>query len=159
MLRIHTDSALKLSGLLWSQCSLKDIVVTLVAHHLQWLDREDTLLALLINMYVHLLECYSILQSLLVNHVADGVLLCSLDTGSRIIPLGANHVDGIPALSHGLLPLSQILGQLVVVLAQSLKALSLLVVELLVVVVKLSLHGVVRSNLSNRVLDYLHPTL
>ena len=67
-------------------------------------------------------------------------------------------MDGIPTLCHSFLPLSDVLSQTVVVGLELVVTGSLLGVELVIVVVELTLHGVVRSDSGDRVLDGLHPT-
>ena len=75
VLRIHTDGALVLSGLLGRMYSLEGVVITLFLHHLQRLDREDMLLAVRVGIDVDLLNGNSIFKTLLVDDVAQGVLL------------------------------------------------------------------------------------
>ena len=79
VLRIHAHSTLEVTSLLWSKCCLKDEVVAITANHLQRLNREYALLALLIDMYIYLFEGYSIIESLLVNNITKSVLLSCLD--------------------------------------------------------------------------------
>ena len=120
---------------------------------------EDALLAVLVGIDIDLLQSDGIVKTLLVDDVLQVILLASLSTNSGEVPVGADHADGIPALGHSLLPLGNVLGQFVVVFGNLLKALSLFVVELLVVVVELTLHRVVRSDLGDRVSDDLEPAL
>ena len=133
VLWIHTDGRLVLTELTGSQISLEGIVVTIVTRHLQWLYIEHFLLAVLIDADVHLLQSDSIVETLLVDDVLNVVRTTCLATRCREIPLAADYVDGIPTLGNGFLPLSDILGQTIVVLREFLEALSLFLVELRIV--------------------------
>ena len=159
MLRIHTDGTLVLSELCWRQCSLEGKVVTITASHLQRFYREDFLLALFIEADVDLLETDGIVETLLVDDILYIVLLSGLSTRRGEVPFSTYHVDSIPTLNNCFLPLGDLLGQTVVILGNLLEALGLLVVELLVVVIELTLHGIMRCNLGDRVLNNLNPAL
>ena len=115
VLRIHTDGRLVLTELTGSQISLEGIVVTIVTCHLQWLYIEHFLFTVLIDADVHLLQSDSIVETLLVDDVLNVVRTTCLATRCREIPLAADYVDGIPTLGNGFLPLSDILGQTIVV--------------------------------------------
>ena len=68
-------------------------------------------------------------------------------------------MDTIPTLSNALLPECNLLSQSIVVSAQLLEAGCLLVIELIIVVIQLTLHCVMRSDSSDRILYYLDPLL
>ena len=116
VLRIHADGRLVLSELAGRERSFEGEVVAFLLNHLQRLYVVYLLVAVLVEANVDLLQAYSIVQALLVDDVLDSVLPTSLATGSGEVPLTANHVDGIPTLGNGFLPLSNVLSQLVVVL-------------------------------------------
>ena len=105
------------------------------------------------------LKSDSIVKSLLVNYEGELIFLTCLRTSLRHIVLLGNHMDGIPTLGNCLFPKSYLLGNLIVIGRQLLETLSLFGVELVIVVVKLALHGVVRSDGGDRVLDNIYPTL
>ena len=77
ILGIHTNGTLVLSGLLRCVLHLEGVVVAFLLHHLQRLDREDVVLAVLIGIDVDLLECNGIVESLLVDDVAEEMSLAS----------------------------------------------------------------------------------
>ena len=120
---------------------------------------EDALLAVLVGIDIDLLQTDSIFETLLVDNVLQVILLACLSTSCREVPATTDHADGIPTLGHYFLPLGNILSQLVVVLGNLLEALSLFVVELLIIVVKLTLHRIMRSDLGDRVPNDLEPAL
>ena len=138
--------------------TLECIVVALVSHNLKLALREDVLLAVSVGLDRHELKAYSIVQALLVDDVAQSVLLASLGAVEHSVVL-AYHADRVPTLGNGLLPSSKLLGEAVVVGSELLEVGSLLDVELVIVVVQLALHGVVRSDSGDRVLDGLDPAL
>ena len=130
ILGVHADGTLVDASLLGSQGSLEGVVVTLVIDHLQRLDREDMLLAVLVGVDVYFLQADGIVKTLLVDDVLDGVLLACLGTACGQIPLAADDIDSIPALGDNFLPLSNLLCQLVVVGREFLETLCFLLVEL-----------------------------
>ena len=65
--------------------------------------------------------------------------------------------DTIPLFNYLFLPSGNFFGLGVVVGSQQMETLGFLVVELLEVVVELTLHRIVRSNLGDRILDRLDP--
>ena len=102
--------------------------------HIQLLHVVNFLVTILVEANVNLLQADSIVETLLVDDILDVVGLASLATCCGEVPLAADDVDGIPTLSNGLLPQSDVLSQTVVVLLQFLEALSLLLVEFRIVI-------------------------
>ena len=133
VLRIHADGTPVESGLLGSQLRLEGVVVALTARHLQRFDVVDALLTVLVGVDVHLLQGDDVVESLFVDDIFQMILLSGLTTHDGEIPSGADNADAVPTLGHNFLPLGNILSQLVVVLGNLLEALSLFVVELLII--------------------------
>ena len=79
VLWIHADSTLVESCLLRSKRALEDEVIAIAANQLQRFDREDALLTFLIGEDIYLLQGNSIVQSLFVDNITEGVLLTSLN--------------------------------------------------------------------------------
>ena len=159
ILRIHADCALVNTSLFWIQLGNEGEVVTLTLNHLKRLDREDMILAIGIGNHINLLQSYSIVKTLFVDDIFYFVLLTAYLTCCRQVPLAADDIDAIPAFCDIFLPEGNLLSQLEVVLGQFLESLSLFLVELGIIVIELTLHGVVRSYLCDRILDDLNPTL
>ena len=82
-----------------------------------------------------------------------------LGTFSRKIVLCRNYADSIPTLGNSLFPKCNLLSNLVAIGREFLEALCLFLVELLIVVIKLTLHCIVRRNRCDRVLDNINPSL
>ena len=80
VLRVHTYSALVLTSLMRSQFSLEDKVVAFTTHHLQWLNRVDTLFTLLVDEDINLLQSNGIIKTLLINDITEGVLMTCLQS-------------------------------------------------------------------------------
>ena len=72
---IHTDSTLVLASLFGRMNHLEGIVITFVANHLQWLNREYMILAILIGIDIDLLQGYGIVKTLFVDDIAQRVVL------------------------------------------------------------------------------------
>ena len=87
ILRIHTDGTLVLTKLMWSELSLENEVVAIATSKLEWLNREHTLLAILVDEDVNLLKSNSIVETLLVDNILDSVLAASLGTCCRECPI------------------------------------------------------------------------
>ena len=130
-----------------------------MAYHLKRLYREYLLLSILINIYINLLQSDGIVKALLIDNILKSILSTSLSTCYWEVPLCRYYVNGIPTLCNSLFPLCDFLSQLVVVLRNLLETFSLFLVELRIIVIELTLHGVVRSNLCDRVLDNFTPAL
>lgn len=80
VLRIHADSTLILTKALWSEVSLEDVVVSILTGHLQWLDVIDTLMTFFVDIDIHLLQSYCIIETLLVDNIFDMILGSCLQT-------------------------------------------------------------------------------
>ena len=83
VLGIHADGTLVLTSLLGSQNSLEGVVVAFMTRHLQRLDVEHVLLAVLVDIDVDLLQSDGIIKALLVDDITQIVLLACLETNSR----------------------------------------------------------------------------
>ena len=151
ILWIHTVANLEAAGILQFMLSLEGIERTLLLHYLKRINRIDMLLTISIGIDGYQFNTDSIIQSLLIHYVSDGILLTAFHSSLlQILALfAAYNLDAIPLLSNLLLPRSQFLSLGIVVGREHLEALSLLVVELLKVVIQLTLHRVMRSNLSD----------
>ena len=79
ILRIHTNGRLVATSLLRSQCSLEGVVVAFVTNHFQRFNRENALLAVLVDEDVDLLKCYCIVETLLVDNILQRILLRCAD--------------------------------------------------------------------------------
>ena len=140
------------------QCQLKVVIVALVASHLELLHAIDaTVAGIGIRLQRNEFQSNSVIQSLLIDGVTDDVLLSSLTTVLEIRAVFADYIDIIPTLCNGFLPLSNLLGQTVVIGRNLCKAGCLLIIELAVIVIQLTLHRIVRSDGCDRVLDDLNP--
>ena len=128
-----------------------------MSHHLERTHVEHAVVAILVLGDRYQLKAYSIVQASLVDNIAHGILLTSFSAIQYRVVL-RHYVDSIPALCHSLFPLCNILCQAVVISLQLVETSCLLGIELVIVVVELTLHRIVRSDGSDRVLDCLHPT-
>ena len=157
----HTIGNLEAAGILQLVLGLEGIEVTLFLHNLERLNRIDVLLAVGRSVGRYQFQPDGIVQTLFVNHVSDGILLTTLNgTFDKVFGLLAgNDFDAVPLLDHLFLPCSDFLGLGIIVGSQQVETLGFLVVELGEIVVELTLHRIVGSNLSNGVLDGLDPTL
>ena len=156
VLRIHAYTALERTCYIGLECGLEYVVVSLAAYHLKLTLAEDVLFAVLVGLHRHKFKTHCIVQALLVDDITEGVLLAGLGTVEDRVVL-AYHADRVPTLCDGLLPCSEFLGDTVVVGSELLEVGSLFVLELVIVVVKLTLHCIVRSDGCDRVLDRLDP--
>ncbi len=105
-------------------------------------------------------QTYNIVKSLFVNHILNLVVLTTLeDTIVDWVFLHTHHVDSFPTLSNLFLPESNLLSFLVVVGEENLSTLCKRSVELRIVIIELTLHRIMRSHLSNRILHGANPTL
>ena len=156
----HTQSRLVAASVVQNVSTLEGELVAVLASHLHGLNAVDALHAILVGVYGNDFHAYCIVQASLVENNLYVVLLTSLNLTIHQSLAGINldNLDVVPLGSNLFLPGSNLLGQLVVVSTQSVATVAKLVVELAIVVVQLTLHGVVRSDGSDRVLDNLHPT-
>ena len=100
-----------------------------------------------------------IVQTFLVDNVSNGIFLTALDrTLNKLFGfLAGYNFDTIPLFNYLFLPSGNFFGLSIVIGSQQMETLGFLVVELLEVVVELTLHRIVRSNLGDRILDRLDP--
>ena len=161
ILRIHAVANLEATSVLQFVLSLEGIEGTLLLHYLERIDRVDVLFAISTSVNGNELNANSIVQALLIHHVGDGVLFTALDRALQqlLTLLALYNLNAIPLGGNLFLPSSNLLGLGVVVGSKHLEALSLLVIELLEVVIELTLHGIMGSNLCNGVLNGAYPTL
>ena len=159
VLGIHANGTFVKTSITLSGCAFERIEIALTLHHLERMDFLDAVFTLLIFTKCDKLKTDSIVKSLLIHNECELILFTGLRTCCRHIVLLGNHIDGIPTLGNCLFPKSYLLGNLIVIGRQLLETHSLFGVELVIVVVQLTLHGVVRSDGGDRVLDNIYPTL
>ena len=155
----HTVGNFKATGILQLVLSLESIEVTLFLHYFERLDRVNMLLTVGRSVSSHQFESDGIVQTFLVDNVSNGIFLTALDrTLNKLFGLLTGYdFDTIPLFNYLFLPSGNFFGLGVVVGSQQMETLGFLVVELLEVVVELTLHRIVRSNLGDRILDRLDP--
>ena len=116
-------------------------------------------LTILVGGESHQFQTNSIIEASLIHHNLDVVLLACLHISADefFTLLDAVHMDVIPMCSHILLPFGNLSSQLAIISSKSVVATAQAVVELIIIVVQLTLHGVVRCYLGDTVLDNLYP--
>lgn len=116
VLREHAHASLECAGMLRLDLQLELIVVALMTNHLELIDSIDTAVAGIgIRLQNDKLKTDGIVKALLVNRVAELILLtCLSDLIERSLIL-AHDTDAVPTLCNALLPLSNLLGKTVIV--------------------------------------------
>ena len=126
VLRIHTHARAESSSMVGLYRYLEGVVIALVGHHLKWTYAVHLMtLGYQLRIERYQLESYSIYQALLVYHITHLVDLACFAACIEQFGVLRHHVDGIPALGHGFLPLSYLLSQTVVIGSQTVETLLL----------------------------------
>ena len=160
ILREHTVRNLEATRIFHLVLSLESIKVTFFLHYIERFYGVNMLFAILSRISSHQFQTDSIVQALLVDNISNGVFLTALDGAfHQVFGLFArHHFNAVPLLGNFFLPSSYFLSLGTTVGSQHLETFGLLDVELVVIVVQLTLHCIVGSNLCDGVLDSLHPT-
>ena len=140
-------------------CCLERIEVALFLHYFKRCYGVNVLFAVLSCISSNQFQTDSIVQTLLVDNVGNGVFLTAFERAfHQFFRLFAGYdFDAVPLGHNFFLPCCEFLGFGIVVGSQCLEAFCFLGVELAIVIVQLTLHCVVRRNLRDGVLDGSDP--
>ena len=104
-------------------------------------------------------KSYGIIQTFFVNYISNDIFFSAFDiAGFQFFHLIARYdFNRIPFSNHFFFPSSNFFRFCIVVSRQNSETFSQLIVELRIVVIQLTFHCIMGSNLSDRILHYLNP--
>ena len=103
---------------------------------------------------------YGIIQSFFIHYISNSIFFTGFDvtTCQFFILFAGNNFNRIPQFGNLFLPCGNFFCFSIVVSYQFFETFSFFGIEFRIVIIQLTLHSIMRSYLSNRVLDSLHPT-